>query len=119
MTARRKHSIAYFCFLAPGALGLVMIVGAIPMNDANAAGLGFFVLIPLTLASFVTIPFGVLYSIRCRDGLLLFLSAFTLFLFVAMFAELEGTMWLWPVYGICVLILEVRWWFFLRRAYPT
>lgn len=121
MTARSKHDIAYGCFLVPMAACLIAAIGgAVRMNDANAAGIGFFVLIPLTLASLAAIPVGVFYSILCRDGFVLLLSALTLILIAAFIAGAESIMEFGgAVYGILVLIIEGRWWFFRRRAYPA
>jgi hypothetical protein len=122
MTARRKRDIAYSCFLIPGAACVTAaIAGAFPMKDGNAAAIGFFILIPLTLVALAAIPIGIFYSIVLwRDGVLPFLSIFTLILVVIFLAGGESMMELsgW-IYGILVLILEASWFFLRRRAYPT
>src|SRR5213593_4592301 len=89
MTARRKRDIAYGCFLFPAALCLITaIAGAVPMNDANAAGIGFFVLIPLGLVALVAILIGVFCSIVfCKDGVLPILSVLTLIMVAVVVLE--------------------------------
>jgi len=121
MTVRSQHDLAYGCFLVPMAACLTAAIGgAVRMSDANAAGIGFFVLIPLTLASLAAIPVGVFYSILCKDGFLLLLSTLTLILIAAFIGGAESIMEFGgAVYGILVLIVEARWWFFRRRVYPA
>jgi len=117
MTARSKHDIAYGCFLVPVALGLTGVVAErVPMNDANAAGIGFFILIPLTLAALAATVIGVFCSIVLwRDGVLPFLSVLTLLMATLLFLE-TGKTWVYGlIYGILVLLLEASWFFVRRR----
>ena len=122
MTARRKHDVAYGCFLIPGVACVVAaIAGAFSMKDENAAAIGFFVLIPLTLVALAAVPIGIFYSIVLwRDCVLPLLSIFTITLVVIFLAGGESMMELGGlIYGILVLILEASWFFLRRRAYPT
>lgn len=127
MTAaeRRKHDIAYGCFLAPGAVSLIAaIAGAIPMDSGTAGGIGFLVLIPLAMVALVAVPVGVFYSIVFRrDGVLLLLSILTIFMLAEVVTE-AGSVEFYNatglVYGILVLVLEASWFLLRRRrAYPT
>jgi hypothetical protein len=59
MTAaqRRKHDIAYGCFFPPVTACLAeLMANTIPGDTSTAAGVGFFLLIPLTMVALVTIP---------------------------------------------------------------
>ena len=49
---RLEYDPAYGCFLLCGLTALIIsTIGAIPMDDNTAAGLGFLVAIPLAIAS--------------------------------------------------------------------
>ncbi len=119
MTARRKHDIAYGCFLVPAAFCLIAaIADAVPMKDTNAAFIGFFVLIPLALAGVVAILIGVIFSIVFwRDGVLPILSVLTLILVIVAAVVSKGGVKMdvyGLIYAILVLVLEGSW-FLARR----
>ena len=115
MTSKRKHDIAYSCFLVPAALCLIVaIADAVAMNDANAALMGFFVLIPLTLVALVATLIGVFYSIVFwRDGVLPMLSFLTLIMIMVVLLEVGKIELYGLLYGILVIVLEASW--FLKR----
>src|ERR1043166_9271194 len=115
MTSKRKHDIAYSCFLVPAALCLIAaIANAVQMNDANAALIGFFVMIPVTLVALVTTLIGVFYSIVFwRDGVLPMLSVLTLIMITVVLLEASKIELYGLIYGILVLVLEASW--FLKR----
>ncbi len=52
---RRKHDLAYACFLPPVIVSLIAAAGTvIPTNTGVAGGIGFLILIPLTLLALVS-----------------------------------------------------------------
>jgi hypothetical protein len=114
---RRKHDLAYACFLVPGAISLA---SAIPMGGEAAGALGFMVLVPLALLALVTIPIGIFYSaVLWRDGVLPCLSILTVLLIVEVMTE-SGSVAFYnaatgPVYGMLVLVLEASWFLWRRR----
>jgi len=115
MTSKRKHDIAYGCFFVPAALSLIAVTAdAVPMNDANAALIGFFVMIPLTVVALVTTLIGVFYSILLwRDGVLPILSLLTIIMITVVFSDAGKIELCGLIYGILVLVLEGSW--FLKR----
>ena len=116
---KHRHDLAYACFLPPGIVSLVSAVGTvIPMSSGVAGGIGFLVLIPLTLVALVSVPTGMYLSIVLRkDVVLPLLSILTILALVEVITEAgsvafyNATAW---VYGVLVMILEVSW-FFGRR----
>ncbi|NHN38991.1 hypothetical protein G8764_16905 [Pseudomaricurvus alcaniphilus] len=117
---KRKHDIAYACFIPPG---LVYLIGGIApylaMDTGTAGGVGFLILIPLALAALTSVPLGLYYSLPFwRDRVLVFLAVITLIMLVQLFAEwgpvkfrnLAGLL-----YGVTVLLIEASW-FLLRRG---
>ena len=103
---------------------IAAIASAIPMDSGTAGGIGFLVLIPLTLAALISVPTGICFSIVLRrDAVLPLLSVMTIFMLAEVVTEAgsvtfyNATM---SVYGILVVVLEASW-FLLRRqrTYPT
>ena len=130
MTAKRKHDIAYGCFLVPWAACLVAAT-----TPTDIGTVGFFVLLPLMMGSLAAIPFGVYYSIVLwRDVVPPLLSILTIIMVVIVVTAVYDQMALGSVtesaesyaalngrlvlIGIPVLILEGSWFFWRRRAYP-
>lgn len=122
---RTQHDLAYGCFLPGGVVILIAaIASAIPMDDANIAGIGFLVLIPLALVALISVPIGIYFSIVFRrDAVLPLLSVLTIFMLAEVVSEAgsvtfrDATVW---VYGILVWALEASWFLLRRRrTYPT
>ena len=62
---RQKYDIAYGCFLFCGVVALsISCLSFIPMDTGIAGGLGFLVVIPLSMASLVAMVIGIGYTIR-------------------------------------------------------
>jgi hypothetical protein len=121
---RRKHDIAYACFLAPGVVSLIASMAPyVPMDTGTAGGIGFLVLIPLSMVALATVPIGVFYSIMFwRDAALPILSILTILMLAQVIAEAgpvtpRNVMGL--VYGVIVLILEASWFLVRRRRAHT
>jgi hypothetical protein len=128
VTAKRKHDIAYSCFLVPWAVCL--IAATVPTDIGTV---GFLVVMPLTLASLAAIPLGVFYSIKFwRDGGLPVLAVLTIMMIAlvltATYDQLaSGRMedsfgarygMLLAIIGILVVILEGSWFLLRRRRLP-
>jgi len=120
LAQRKKHDRAYLFFIFPGLASLAAALGGmVPMDTGSAAGLGFFVLIPLALVGLITVPVGIYYSVVFwRDGVLPCLSILTILLFVEITSEAGSAAFYnattGPVYGLASLGLEASW-FFWRR----
>jgi len=114
-----KHDLAYACFLPPVIASLISAVGtAIPMSTGVAGGIGFLVLIPLTLLALVSVPSGIYLSVVLRKDMVLpLLSVLTILMVVEVITEAgsvavyNATAW---VYGVLGTILEASW-FLVRR----
>ncbi|MBR9910652.1 MAG: hypothetical protein GYB33_09925 [Gammaproteobacteria bacterium] len=117
---KRKHDIAYACFIPPG---LVYLIGGIApylaMDTGTAGGVGFLILIPLALAVLASVPLGLYYSLLFwRDRVLVFLAVITLIMLVQLFAELGSVKFrnlVGLLYGVTVLLIETNW-FLMRRG---
>lgn len=115
--------IAYACFLVPAALVLLgAIADIVPFRVMEPAYFGFFVLVPLALASALSIPAALIltFMVGRREPALIILSAATVLVAAgalsgvgngsAMTAALA-------VYGLFVAALEARWFFFRRKSF--
>jgi len=100
------------------------IASIIPMDDANIAGIGFLVLIPLALVTLISVPTGIYFSFMLRkDAVLPLLSVLTIFVLAEVVTEAgsatfyEATI---GAYGIIVMVIEANWFLLRRRrTYPT
>lgn len=116
---RSEHDLAYLCFLPPTIVSLISAVGTfVPMSDGTAGGIGFLVLIPLSLASVLSVPIGIVLSVLFRKDLALpLLSILTIVLVVEVFSEAgppafrNGVTW---AHGIGATLV-VGSWFLVRR----
>ncbi len=118
----RKHDFAYGCFLIIGFTSLFSsIISAIPMDTGLAGGLGFLVLLPLSVASLVAMFVGVFLSLTIlKHWPLLFLSIFSLLFLLEIITEAGSvsfyntTGW---VYGIITTGFSIGWFLFIRKKY--
>ena len=118
---QRRISIAYLCFLIPGACVLLAAVAPFfPSGIMEPAYFGFFVLIPLMLVSAVTISVAVVltFMVGRREPALIVLSIASMVLVVVSLSEFGGDFFAFNVvpmvYGLLVIVLEANW-FFIRR----
>lgn len=116
---RLEYDPAYGCFLLCGLTTLIIsTIGAIPMDDNTAAGLGFLVAIPLAIASLVAMVVGIVLSIRIwEDWSLVILSGMSLLFVAGMLTEYGSTAFYNAVpfvYGIGVVAISGAW-FLVRR----
>ena len=116
---KTRQDIAYICFIPLGLLNLtIAITSIIPMNNGVAGGLGFLVLIPLSIFALASAPIGIYFSIVARRDIFLhILSVLTVFMVAEVVTEAGSTDFYnampW-IYGILVLVFELTW-FLLRR----
>lgn len=114
-----KHDLAYACFLPPVIVNLISAIGTvIPMNTGVAGGIGFLVLIPMTMLALVSVPTGIYLSLVLRKDIILpLLSVLTILMVVEVITEAgsvafyNATAW---VYGVLGAILVASW-FLVRR----
>ncbi len=127
-TLRRRKDIAYACFLLIGATALLGSLGSLlPGALVEPAYFGFFVLIPLTLASTIALIAGAVLALVVgrKDSILITLLAFTglvITFAIAVFSDsmpvrVEGpvTDVLIAVYGLVTLWICIRWFAVRRR----
>ena len=113
---RTDHDIAHGCFLFCGlAALLVSLMEKIPMDDVTAAGLGFFVAIPLVGLSFIALFIGIVLSIRPpRPWSLVVLTGMSV-LFVAGLFSGGGPGEIYAVYGVVVVTISGVWFLITRK----
>jgi hypothetical protein len=109
--------LAYGSFLFCGLLALAVgIVDLIPMNDTAAAGIVFFLLIPLGLLGIGLMLVGTALSIRLwRHWPLPLLSVLLILAIIAAKTGSVSEATSSLVYGLCVTVLSVRGFFVTRR----
>jgi hypothetical protein len=113
-----RQDLAYACFLPPGIVSLISALSAvIPMDSGVAGGIGFLVLIPLSLVALVSVPTGIYFTIvfRKEDAVLVLLSVSTIFMLAGVVADAGSTAFA-SVYGLLVMILVANW-FLARRPH--
>ena len=114
-----ERDIAQGCFLLCGLTALVISgAEAISMDQNTAIGFGFFVAIPLALASLCAMLAGIALTVRNRNMMLVALSAMSL-LFVAEIATEFGSIAFYRavplVYGFGVVAISGVWFLVLRK----
>ena len=119
MAKLTNHHLAYLCFLPPTILSLISgLLKLIPVETGTAGGIGFLVLIPLTLLSIVSIPVGMALSVRYRRDYTLLILSFLTVLYLVEFATEAGTVKFYnsilSLYGLLNSLILV-WWFLFRR----
>jgi len=124
-TGRLKYDFAYGCFLFCGMSALLItVMGKAAKDDNTSAFLGFFVAIPLVLASFAAMVAALVLSMMLwKHWPLLILSALTV-LSVAVIAVVHGSEAFYTsaaiLYGAGVVAMTGLWFLVLRkRHFPT
>lgn len=118
---RILSGIAYACFLVPGALVLLgTIADLLPFRVMEPAYFGFFVLIPLALASALAIPAALILTFMVGRGepALIVLSGATVLVAAGAMSGLADGLAMttaFAVYGLLVAALEARWFVFRRK----
>jgi len=111
-----RFDLAYGCFLFSGlAALLVSLMGQIPMDDVTAAGLGFFVVIPLVGAWFIALVIGIVLSIRPPRHWALVILAVMSALFVSGLFIGVGQTEISIVYGVGVVAISGCWFLIIRK----
>lgn len=113
---RAEHDIAHACFLFCGLVALLFsLMAQIPMDDVTAAGLGFFVAIPLVGFSFIALFIGIVLSIRPPRPWSLVLLAGMSVLFVARLFSGGGAGEIFTAYGVVVVTISGAWFLIIRK----
>jgi hypothetical protein len=127
MTHRTPRDIAYACFLLIGATALLGSLGSLlPTSIVEPAYIGFFVLMPLALASAIALIAGMVCALIVGrdDPILISLVAVTILVIAIAIAAFSDTMVsfegpvidvLIAVYGFCALCICI-YWFAVRRG---
>lgn len=112
---RTRTSIAYACFMVPGAAALLSTIAPLLAPSLlDPAYLGFFVLIPLVLISALAVPIAIFltFTIGRREPGLVVLSAATPLLVAAALAEFGDGMLLnvaFALYGLGSIATGCYW----------
>jgi hypothetical protein len=125
---RRRRDLAYGCFFLPGTTALLGSLGSLfPAALVEPAYFGFFVLIPLTLASAIALIAGTILTLTVgrNDPILIALLAATGIIIAFVIAAFSDSM---PVriegpvvdvsiaaYGLAALCISIHW-FAVRRG---
>lgn len=117
---RAQYDLAYGCFLVCGLTALLgSLMEAIPKDEGTAALLGFFVAIPLVLASFAALVVGVGLCIRLPNRWpLVILSGMSVLFVAALLTGYGSTPFYYAtaiVYGVAVVTISGVWFLILRR----
>ncbi|MDR8394434.1 hypothetical protein NC796_25030 [Aliifodinibius sp. S!AR15-10] len=91
------------------------------MDTGTAGGIGFLILIPLALLALISIPAGIILSMKYRkDYVLLFLAFITILYVVEIMTE-AGTAQFYnltlSLYGISGIMFVASWFLFRRKRY--
>lgn len=119
---RTDHNLTYLCFLPPVILGILSGLSTlISMDTGTAGGVGFLILIPLSLVALVSIPAGVILSFRFyKDYALLFLSFLTILFVLEIFIEAGSVKFYNTVpfiYAVAGISILASWFLFRRKRY--
>ena len=119
---RFECDLAYGCFLFCGLTALIIcVMGAIPKDEGTAALLGFFVAIPLVIASIAAMVVGIILCVRLwKKWPLVILSGMSILFIAELFTEYGSTAFYNAVpivYGVGVLVISGLWFLVLRRRH--
>lgn len=115
-----KYDIAYGCFLFCGVTALFIgSLSFIPMDDGTAGGLGFLVVIPLSMASLAAMAVGLVSTILLYRHWPLIVLSFSSVLFLAVTVTEYGSVQFYNVvpilYGLGACGFSFAWFLILRR----
>jgi hypothetical protein len=116
---QKSCNIAYGSFLFCGVVVLLTaIISLIPMSAGTAGGIGFLVLIPLSVLSITALLIGIWYAVRLRHNIPLIMLAILSILFVVEVITEFGSPLFYNsvnwIYGLIAIFLPL-WWFFIKR----
>lgn len=119
---RMGHHLAYLCFLSPILLSIVAGLSQMMTLDiGTAGGVGFLILIPLALLALVSVPAGIILSLRYRKDYVLLILAFITILYVVEILTEAGTVQFYnltlSIYGISGSIFVASWFLYRRKRY--
>ena len=113
---RADYDRAYGCFLFCGLAALLgSLMEEIPKDEGTAALLGFFVAIPLVVASFAALVCGIVLSMKLPKHWSLVLLPGMSILFVAALFTGYGSTAISIVYGAGVVTVSGVWFLILRK----
>ena len=120
MKGRRvEYDWTYGCFLFCGVAALLgSIMEALPKDEGTAALLGFFVAIPLAVASFVALVAGIVLCMQLPMHWQLVVLAGMSVLFVGALLTGYGSTSIAIVYGAAVVAISGVWFLILRERVP-
>jgi hypothetical protein len=122
--SKRKYDIAYGSFAFVGVTSLIVgLLSFVPMDTATAGGLGFLVLIPLSIISLAAILVGFVYTIILfRHRRLIILSLLSILFLIEAVAEYGSPLFYSFVpllYGLIVCAFSFAWFFVRRKRFGT
>ena len=114
---RREYDFAYGCFLVCGLAALFgSLIEIVPKEDGAAALLGFYVALPLVLASFAALVGGIVQCIRLpKRERLVIMSIMSLLFLVALFTD-HGSVTISVLYGLGVGWMSGEWFVVTRKG---
>ena len=122
--SRTTHDLAYLCFLPTTLISVVSgILKFIPVDTGTAGGVGFLILIPLALLALVSVPTGIVLSLRYRqDRALLLLSFLTVLYVLEIISEAGSTKFYntsLSIYGILSILVLATWFLYRRKSFSV
>ena len=120
--SQKSYDFAYGCFLFCGAvIFLTTVIGLIPMSTGTAGGIGFLILIPLSVVTIIVLFIGLWRVIVLQKQIALTVLAGISVLFVAEIVTEFGSPLFYNVanwtYGSIAILLPLRWFFIKRKNY--
>ena len=120
--SQKSYDFAYGCFLFCGVVVfLTAVIGLIPMSTGTAGGIGFLILIPLSVVTIIVLFVGLWRTIVLQKQIALTVLAGISILFVAEIMTEFGSPLFYNVvnwtYGSITILLALRWFFIKRKNY--
>jgi len=118
----KSYDFTYGCFLFCGVIVLLTaVISLIPMNTGTAGGIGFFVLIPLSVVTIIVLFIGLWRALILQKQIALTVLAGISVLFVAEIMTEFGSPLFYNIvnwtYGSIAILLPLRWFFIKRKNY--
>ena len=120
--SRRKYDIAYGCFLFSGVVALsISGLSFIPMDTGSAGGLGFLVLVPLSITLLVAMVVGIGCTIQLYYHWPLIVLSLLSVLFVAELVTEYGSAKFYNIvpilYGVITCVFSAAWFLVFRKRW--